>query len=318
VTTLSETFASAVCPTTIIESQRLSKHLGTRVILASETFQKTGSFKFRAAYHVALSVPHKILIAASSGNFGQALAYACALTGKSCIIVMPLTSARVKVEAVREYGGQVELVNTLLKSRQQRILELSSVYPDAYIASSADDPLVIEGNSSLGAALSRVVQEASVIVAPIGGGGLASGIIVGIRKAGKKISVIGAEPALGNDAARSFRAGRIISNDYEPETIADGARNISIGKHNWKILQNGLETIIEVPEHNIIEAVRLLFIQANLKVEPTGALSLAAVLGVPEMFKHRTVCCVISGGNVDPAVYANILTNQANGNRTHV
>src|SRR5882724_12311450 len=97
--------------TTIVEAPRLGKALGVNLTIASETFQHTGSFKFRAAYNVAANVPEEKIIAASSGNFGQAMAYACSLLGKSCIIVMPATSARVKIDAVREYGGLVDLID---------------------------------------------------------------------------------------------------------------------------------------------------------------------------------------------------------------
>src|SRR5687768_7206853 len=100
-----------VRPTTLIEAPRLSKKLGVDLVIASETFQHTGSFKFRAAYNVAAQVPQQRIIAASSGNFGQAMAYACQLLGKSCIVVMPTTSAQVKMEAVREYGGLVDLID---------------------------------------------------------------------------------------------------------------------------------------------------------------------------------------------------------------
>lgn len=300
---------SIVRPTTIIESARLNNYLGVRMILASETFQKTGSFKFRAAYHVASNVPQPLLITASSGNFGQALAYACALTGKSCIIVMPSSAARIKIEAVREYGGEVELVDTRVISRKDKVAALAAAHPEAYIASSADDPLVIAGNSSLGKELSSFAALLDCIIAPIGGGGLTSGILTGLRRCGANTPVIAAEPLLANDAAQSMRAGRIVTLDAEPPTIADGARVLSIGKHNWKILQSGLEDVIEVPEERIADAVRLLFTRANLKVEPTGALGVAAVLAQPERFQHRTVCCVISGGNVDPASYAKLIAD---------
>src|ERR1041384_3632667 len=105
----------AIRPTTFIEAVRLSERFGARVILASETFQHTGSFKFRAAYNVAVSVNQKHIIAASSGNFGQALAYACRLLGKSCTIVMPDTSATVKIAAVKAFGGAVDLVDVRVK-----------------------------------------------------------------------------------------------------------------------------------------------------------------------------------------------------------
>jgi threonine dehydratase len=298
---------SVIRPTTIIESTHLNSFLGIRLILASETFQLTGSFKFRAAYQVASSVSHRILIGASSGNFGQALAYSCSLVNKSCIIVMPRTAAQIKIDAVREYGGQVDLIDTRLISRKEKVADLAFAHPDAYIASSADDPLVIAGNSSLGEELAAISHHLDFVIAPIGGGGLASGLIVGLRRCGAMTPVIGAEPLLANDAAQSLRRGRIVSLDAEPATIADGARVLSLGQHNWKILQHGLEGIIEVPESAIADAVRLLFVRANLKVEPTGALGVAAVLTQIERFRDRAVCCVISGGNVDPARYAELV-----------
>jgi threonine dehydratase len=296
-----------VRPTTIIESSRLAKHLGVNLILVSETFQHTGSFKFRAAYSVASRVSEELVIAASSGNFGQALAYACSLVEKSCIVVMPTSSAKVKVDAVRSYGAQVEFVDVGAKSRAQRVAELAKEHPEAYVASAYDDPHVILGNSSLGKELSQLSPIPEIVVAPIGGGGLSSGILFGIERSGMKIQVIGAEPLLGNDAARSLKAGQIVRNEREPETIADGARTISLGEQNWKILKRGLKHIVEVPEEKIREAVRLLFAFANLKAEPTGALSVAAVMTEPELFRDRRVCCVISGGNVDPSVYAQLI-----------
>ncbi|MGH9698654.1 MAG: threonine ammonia-lyase [Candidatus Acidiferrales bacterium] len=303
--------ASMVRPATFVESARLNSALGARLILASETFQVTGSFKFRAAYHVASRVSQKLLIAASSGNFGQALSYACALTGKSCIIVMPSTAARIKVDAVREFGGEVQFVDTRVTSRKEIVARLATEHPEAYIASSADDPLVIAGNSSLGIELSSLRDVLDSVIAPIGGGGLTSGIIAGLRQSGASTPVIAAEPLIANDAARSLREGRIVSLDTEPPTIADGARVLSVGKHNWKILQHGLADVIEVPEDKIVEGVRLLFLRANLKVEPTAALGIAAILTQPERFQGQTVCCVISGGNVDPASYAKLIVQDS-------
>jgi len=136
-------------PTTIVESPRLSNKLGVDLLLASETLQYTGSFKFRAAYHVASNVRHSHIITASSGNFGQAIAYACKLFGKRCTVVMPSGAPRIKVDAVREYGAEVDLVDVSRKGRLDRLGELASEFPDAYVASPYDDDLVIEGNSSL-------------------------------------------------------------------------------------------------------------------------------------------------------------------------
>ncbi len=296
-----------VRPTTLLEAPRLSRRLGVDLTIASETFQHTGSFKFRAAYNVAAQVPQRRIITASSGNFGQAMACACQQLGKSCTIVMPTTSAQVKIEAVREYGGTVDLVDVATKSRQARVQELAREDPDAYVASAYDDPLVIEGNATLGEELAALDRSFDFILVPIGGGGLSSGLITGLRSAGRKTPVLGAEPLLANDAARSLRAGKIMTNETETLTIADGARTLSVGQHNWAVLREGLAGVVEVTEEQIREGVRLLFSLANLKVEPTGALSVGALLTRPELFRDRAVCCVVSGGNVDPEVFRSIL-----------
>jgi threonine dehydratase len=300
-----EDVRAAVRPTTFIEPRRLANHLGLDLSLASETFQHTGSFKFRAAYNLAASVDAPTILTASSGNFGQALAYACSLLGKRAIVVMPETSARVKMDAVREFGGAVEPVDVKVKSRAERVEELHREHPEAYVASAYDDPLVIEGNSTLGEELAAKGFED--VVVPVGGGGLSSGLIRGLRAKASRARVVGAEPLLGNDAARSLREGRIVKNDREPPTIADGARTVSVGANNWAILKDGIAAIVEVPEERIAEAVRLLFSLANLKAEPTGALGLGAVLTDPERFRDRRVCCVVTGGNVDPKVYRALL-----------
>jgi threonine dehydratase len=148
-----------------------------------------------------------------------------------------------------------------------------------------------------------------VIVAPIGGGGLISGLATGQHS--PNTTLLGAEPALGNDAARSLKEGRIVQNQNEPMTIADGARTVSVGNLNWPIIQRNVPEIIEVSEENIVEAVRLYFGQANLKCEPTGALSLGAVLEKPEAFEDKKVCVIVSGGNVDASVYTSILSGKS-------
>lgn len=294
-------------PTTIIQAPRLAKRLAVNLTIASETFQFTGSFKFRAAYNLAAKVREQQIITASSGNFGQAMAYACRLLGKSCTIVMPNTSAQVKVDAVREFGGSVDLIDVRQISRAARVAGLASENSAAYVASAYDDPLVIEGNASLGAELAAMSCNFDYVIAPVGGGGLTSGLVKGLREAGSSTLVVGAEPLIANDAARSLRAGHLVANDAEPQTIADGARTTSLGQHNWAILKDGLARIIEVPEANIREAVRLLYGLANLKAEPTGALAIGALITEPAMFRDQRVCCVISGGNVDEAVYQQML-----------
>ncbi|HXQ76788.1 MAG TPA: pyridoxal-phosphate dependent enzyme [Gemmatimonadaceae bacterium] len=294
-------------PTTIVSSPRLSRKLGVDLILASETLQYTGSFKFRAAYNVARNVTQTHVITASSGNFGQAIAYACSLFGKRCTVVMPSGAPRIKVDAVREYGAEVDLVDVRQKGRLERLAELAKEFPAAYVASPYDDALVIEGNATLATELFALDLDLDFIIAPIGGGGLTSGLVKAVEQSGRKIDVLAAEPLLSNDAAESFRAGHIVERSDESTTIADGARVLRIGDRNWDILSNGLTAVIEVTEDQIKEGVRLLFALANLKAEPTGALAIGAVLAQPDRFKGKRVCCVVSGGNADPALYAQLV-----------
>jgi threonine dehydratase len=294
-------------PTTIVDAPRLSKKLGVDLVLASETLQYTGSFKFRAAYNVASNVSQSHIITASSGNFGQAIAYACSLFKKRCTVVMPATAPQIKVDAVREYGAEVDLIDVKKKGRLERVAELAREFPDAYVASPYDDPLVIEGNGTLANELFALGLELDYIIAPIGGGGLTSGLVQAVERSGKNVQVLAAEPALSNDAAQSMRAGHIVALPDESATIADGARVLRIGDHNWEILSHGLAGVIEVSEEQIMEGVRLLFALANIKAEPTGALAIGAVLVDPHRFKGKRVCCVISGGNADPALYAKLV-----------
>lgn len=297
---------NAIRPTTLIVSSKLRDHLDLDLTLASETFQHTGSFKFRAAYNLALNVANDEILSASSGNFGQALAYACKLLGKKCTVVMPSTSAKVKVDAVRFFGAVADLIDTSQISRSARVEELSLRMPNAYVASAYDDQYVIDGNATLGEELAE--HNFDAVVVPVGGGGLIAGTINGLNNKGSKTEVIGAEPLLANDAARSFRAGEIIANEKEPTTIADGARTVSLGKLNWPIIKDGAADIIEASDEKIAEALRLYFSLANLKSEPTGAVSLAAILESPDRFRDRKICAIVSGGNVDSSVYRDLLS----------
>jgi threonine dehydratase len=296
-------------PTTIVDAPRLALRTGIDLFIATETFQETGSFKFRAAANVAANVSHPVLLAASSGNFGQALARAATLAGKRAIVVMPSRSAKVKIDAVREFGGEVVFVDTAKETRAAKVAEVAAAHPEAYLGSAYDDEHVIEGNASLGRELAAIAgrRPFDAVIVPIGGGGLSSAIVRGLRTSGSTIEVWGAEPLLSNDAARSLREGRLVRSETEGDTIADGARTLSLGDRNWEILKHGLAGIVEVDDREIRAAVRLCSELANLKCEPTGALPLAALLTAPELFRGRRVCLVVSGGNVDPAAYRELL-----------
>jgi len=305
-----ETLPRRVRPTLLLSNETLSAQFGCDLTIASETFQYTGSFKFRAAYNLLSSILQQRIVAASSGNFGQAVAYACKLLGKTATIVMPDTSAQVKIAAVKSYGATADLINVREISRDGRVQQLLAEHPDAFAAQAYDDYRVVAGNSTLGKDILLGAGAFDVIVVPVGGGGLSSGIVVARDHLGAATEIIGAEPLPGNDAARSLHSHQLIRNEQEPATIADGARTISLGQLNWEILRQGMADIIEVPDNITLDALRRYFRFANLKVEPTGALSLGALAAHPERFAGKRVCCIVSGGNVDPAVYAKALLEE--------
>ncbi|MFT5681653.1 MAG: threonine dehydratase [Myxococcota bacterium] len=296
------TLRAAIRSTTIQPAPGISRRLGRSVTLVSEVDQITGSFKLRAAYNVAATVESDHLIAASSGNFGQALAYACKVLGKRATIVMPENSARVKIDAVRSHGATAELIDTTVISRADRVAQLAAAYPGAHVASAYNDPLVIAGNSTLGEEIAGL--DVVAVVVPVGGGGLSAGVITGLCRVGSTIAVFGAEPAMADDAARSLAAGVLLRNEHEPQTIADGARTVSLGVHNWAVIQPGIAGILRVSEADIEMGVRLLAAD-GVRVEPTGALAVGALLR--STLPAGPVACVLSGGNVDEAVYRRIL-----------
>lgn len=303
-----ETLPRHIRSTLLLPAPTLAARLGCDLTIASETFQYTGSFKFRAAYNLLSSVPQQCIVAASSGNFGQAVAYACQLLGKTATIVMPATSARVKISAVQGYGATADLIDTNKVSREERTKQLLEEQEGAFLAHAYDDYRVVAGNSTLGHEILRSA-DFDIVVVPVGGGGLSAGQIVARDHLNARTEIIGAEPQKANDAARSLHTGQLMRNQQEPLTIADGARTISLGKLNWDILRQGISEILEVPEAVILKALRTCF-DLNLKVEPTGALALGAILAHPERFSGKRVCCIVSGGNVDAQVYARALQEE--------
>jgi threo-3-hydroxy-L-aspartate ammonia-lyase len=296
-------------PTVIKRSTRLNETLKADVTLAIESLQPTGSFKIRAAANLVDKTPASQFIAASSGNFGQALALACKHYGRQCTIVMPDDSAMVKIEGVEHYGAKTILIDTKVESRAERLKTLAQEFPNACITNAYDHELIIEGNASLGKELAKLSPRPDLIIAPVGGGGLVSGIITGLQSENAKISVWGAEPTLANDAARSLALDQLVQNRGEPKTIADGARTISLGLLNWEIFRQHIAGIVTVTEDEIKRGVKLLFTLANVKAEPTAALPIGALLSAsPKLLEGKRVCCVISGGNVDIQVYRSLLS----------
>lgn len=270
--------------------------------LVSELGQETGSFKFRAAWSVVSNIDAEHFLAASSGNFGQALARAAQLKGKKATIVMPTTSAKVKIKAVESYGADVVLVDTNIESRASRVHRIHKEHPHYHRASAYDCTHVIDGNASLGIEIAQSQIQLERLIVPIGGGGLSAGIIKGLCVSGNTIPVWGAEPLMANDAFLSMQKGILCKNEKEPQTIADGARTVSLGNRNWKILKDGLHGIFEITEAEIMMAMASLD-EIGVRVEPTGALSVAAGIRLLRQGVKDRIGCVLSGGNFDEDDY---------------
>src|SRR5258708_34350048 len=171
-----ETLPRYLRPVLLLSSPVLSAQLGCDLLIATETFQHTGSFKFRAAYNLLSSIPQRSVVAASSGNFGQAVAYASKLLGKTSTVVMPQTSAQVKVAAVRSYGGIADLIDVHQVSRADRVKQLLEQQPEAFQAQAYDDYRVGAGNSTLGKDILRV-GNVEVMLVPVGEGGLPTDLV---------------------------------------------------------------------------------------------------------------------------------------------
>lgn len=293
--------------TTWLHFKEIDELVGCSVHFAAEINQITNSFKYRAAASLVQNVNAVGFLTASSGNFGQALACACKLKGVECKVVMPMSSARVKIHAVRSHGAEVVFVDTTVQTRASMVKEVSKQYPNYYVASAYDCEHVINGNATLGHEIMELDWTPDQIVVPIGGGGLISGIATALEKHNSLIPLFGAEPASADDAYRSLHSGQLQENTLDPMTLADGARTRSLGRRNWKVVQRRVTDIFRVSERQITDAMQL-FHQHGVKVEPTGALTLGALLKNTEL--TGTVVAVISGANVDPDLYEQIISGE--------
>lgn len=290
--------------TTWLNFDQIDAIVGAKVWFASEADQVTGSFKYRAATSVVHNIDAEGFIAASSGNFGQALACACRLRNIPCIIVMPTTSAQVKIDAVRSHDAEIIFVDTAVQTRADKVREVASLNPAYHIASPYDCEWVIRGNSSLGHEIHKHISQPDLVLVPIGGGGLISGIADALEQSENHVRLWGVEPAMADDAARSLEAGERLFNEGEPQTLADGARTRSVGVQNWIRIQRRVSNILRVSEQTICQAMRLLH-HEGIMVEPTGALTLASLL--EHSVSTSEVVIVISGKNVDSTLYDSII-----------
>lgn len=288
--------AGTVRRTPILHSASLNERLGLDLVFKCEHLQRTGSFKFRGATFAVSRLPADSAGVAthSSGNHGAALAAAAAARGLAADIVMPENAVDSKIEAVRAYGGRVHFCAPTQQARERGLAEWVAEGRTAIPPYDHDD--IIAGQGTV--AVEFLAQDCRLddIVAPIGGGGLLSGITLAAARHAPGVRVIGAEPAAADDAARSLAAGARVD-DHRPGTIADGLRAL-IGVRNFAILDEHGIDVLTVTEPEIIDAMTLIWHHLKQTVEPSGAVPLAAVLRHPGRFRGRRVGIVLSGGNL--------------------
>ncbi len=280
----------------------LDRLAGRHLFFKCEHLQKVGAFKFRGALNAVLCLAEDVavrgVVTHSSGNHAQALALAARLRGIPAHIVMPSTAQVVKRRAVEEYGGRVVLCEPTLQARESTAASIQT-QTGATLIHPYNHPEVIAGQGTTALELLEQVPDLDAILAPVGGGGLLSGVCLAAKALKPAIRVFAAEPAGADDAARSFAAGQLIP-QTGPKTIADGLLT-SLGELTWPIIRDYVEAVVTVTEQEIVQAMRLAWERAKLLIEPSAAVAVAAALA--ETFKARTglsrVGVVLSGGNAN-------------------
>jgi threonine dehydratase len=289
---------------------------GPRLLLKAESLQPIGAFKIRGAYHAiaSLSAEERArgVITHSSGNHAQGVARAARLLGTHAVIVMPSNAPAVKRGRVEADGAEIVTVGPASSEREARAEELRVERGLVFIPP-YDDDRVIAGQGTLGLEIAEDVPDLAAVLVPIGGGGLASGVAVAIRALHPNARILGVEPEVAADAQESLRAGHIVRWEASRtgSTIADGVRSQAIGRRPFAHLSKLLDGVVTVAEAEIAATVRLIAEEARLIAEPSGALAPAAArfraveAGIAGL--TGTVVAVVSGGNVDPERYRQLL-----------
>ncbi len=286
--------------TPVMTSRTLDAITGAKIFVKGENYQRMGAFKFRGAFNaISQLTPEekkKGVITHSSGNHAQAVALASKLLGIKAVIVMPNTSPQVKVNATRDYGGEVVFCENNVKSREDTANDLTNKHGYTMVHP-YDNDNVIRGAGTAAYELIKEVGPVDFMFCPVGGGGLLSGTSIATKGLCKDAKVIAVEPKNADDAFRSFQSGNILTNKTA-NTIADGLRT-NLCERTFKIIKENVHQVITVTEHQIIDAMRFLWERMKMVVEPSGAVSIAGILSEQESIQGTRVGAIISGGNVD-------------------
>lgn len=285
--------------TPVMKSRQLDEKSGASVFFKCEHLQRTGSFKFRGAYHAASLVlssgRSRTVTTISSGNHGQGLALAAKLLGLSAHVIVPKPASALKQAAITSYGARLHLEETrsLAEATMRQMIEDGQATP----IHAFNDPHVIAGQGTIMLELFKQVPALDIVLAPIGGGGLLSGLCLAGHHLNPSLQIYGCEPRGAADAIESLRLNYIVPM-AAPQTMADGLRT-SLGNRTLPILRQHLTEVFLVDEEEIVAAMRFVYERMKLVIEPSSAVALAPVLRTEPALIGKRVGVVITGGNVD-------------------
>jgi threonine dehydratase len=293
---------------------------GRTLYLKPESLQPIGSFKLRGAYNKIASLTdeqrRRGVIAYSSGNHAQGVAYAARALGVEATIVMPNNAPKIKREGTAALGAQIVTVGPASSERKAKAEELAEDL-GLTVVPPYNDENIIAGAASVGMEILEDFPEVEVILVPVGGGGLISGVSTAVKLSRPDVQVIGVEPELANDAQQSLRSGAILELSAEEvsRTLADGLRTQSIGEINFEHIRRYVNAIMTVSDAEMLEAMRRLALTAKLVAEPSGAVTTAAFMfHALELPRSARTVAVISGGSVEPELLSRALVHH-NGHR---
>ncbi|MEK6573606.1 MAG: threonine/serine dehydratase [Chloroflexota bacterium] len=284
-----------------------------RLYFKPENFQPTGAFKLRGAYNTIASLSpeerKRGVVAHSSGNHAQAVAYAARALGVRAVVVMPQNAPQIKKEKTAEYGAEIVLVGNSSEERTAKAKALAEEHGLVPVPP-YDDERVMAGQGTLGLEIIEDLPEAGLVLVPVSGGGLIGGVAAAIKLSKPGVRVIGVEPEFAADAQASLRSGKVVSFTAEQvsRTIADGLRVQHLGELTWPHVQAYVDDIVTVSEDEILQAMRKLALDARIVAEPSGAAAFAAWLyHQRELPAAAHNVAVISGGNVEPELLARVV-----------
>jgi threonine dehydratase len=285
--------------------------------LKAESLQPMGAFKMRGAankiFQLTASEIARGVITYSSGNHAQAVAYAAREVGAKAVIVMPSNAPAIKRAATLSFGAEV--VDVGVASSERLAMAEKLVREHGYVVVPPyDDDQIIAGQATCGLEIVEEWPEVDLVLSPVSGGGLLGGVSAAVKQLSPRTKVFGVEPELAGDTAESFRTGKIVTWGAEltSRTIADGLRTQSVGERNFAHIQAFVDGIITVTEAEIRAAMRAIVTATHLVPEPSGAVPVAALLfHAAELPNYKNAVAIISGGNVDPALLAEVLTESA-------